>query len=45
MGVLNEYRHNYYRCLDVYGKKLIEGITPVNSINQYLSTLKEYKDQ
>ncbi len=30
---------------DVYGKKLIEGITPVNSINQYLSTLKEYKDQ
>lgn len=30
---------------DVYGKKLIEGITPVNSINHILPISKDYRDQ
>jgi len=29
---------------DRYGKKLIEGITPVNQANQTLSRLKDYRD-
>jgi hypothetical protein len=34
--------------IDVYdrhGKKLIEGITPVNPANQVLSLLKDYRDR
>ena len=29
---------------DRYGKKLIEGLTPVNPVNQALSRLKDYRD-
>ena len=29
---------------DRYGKKLIEGITPVNPVNQALSSLKDYSN-
>lgn len=29
---------------DRYGKKLIEGITPVNPVKQALSSLKDYRD-
>ena len=34
--------------IDVYdrdGHKLIEGITPINSINQKLPIFKDYRDQ
>lgn len=30
---------------DRYGKKLIKGITPVNSINQKLAILEDYGNQ
>jgi hypothetical protein len=30
---------------DRYGKKLIEGITPVNPINHSRSIFKDYRDQ
>jgi hypothetical protein len=30
---------------DVCGKKLIEGITPVNSLNQKVSILEDYGNQ
>jgi hypothetical protein len=30
---------------DRYGKKLIEGITPVNPINHKMPIFKDYRDQ